>query len=28
MTLVNTYTSVMGINTEDEYLIESLPEKN
>ena len=28
VTSVNVYTSVMGINTEDKYLIESLPEKN
>jgi len=27
VTLVNTYTSMMGISTEDKYLIKSLPEK-
>jgi len=26
VTSVNVYTSVMGINTEDKYLIKSLPE--
>ena len=26
VTSVNTYTSIMGINTEDKYLIKSLPE--
>ena len=26
VTSVNTYTSVIGINTEDKYLIKSLPE--
>ena len=26
VTSVNTYTSMMGINTEDKYLIKSLPE--